>query len=60
MGRQGEGLLRRPGFQNFLFVPSAGFTLFHVCGTEGHLLLPEGGEVPHRDYVWVRGGEDAG
>lgn len=56
----GEGALGRPDFQNLLFAPSAGFTLFHVGSAEGDLLLPEGGEAPHRDHVWVEGGEDAG
>lgn len=46
MGYHGKGAQGRPGFQNFLSTPSAGFTLFHVCGAEGHLLLPEGGEPP--------------
>ncbi|KAF3814133.1 hypothetical protein GH733_018165 [Mirounga leonina] len=51
----GAATLGRPGFQNLLSVPSAGFTLLHVSGTEGHLLLPEGGEVPHRDRARVGG-----
>lgn len=50
----------RPGFQNLLFTSSVGFTILHVSGPEGHLLLPEGGEVPQRDHIWVGGGKDAG
>lgn len=34
-------------FRIFFVPPTpAGFTLFHVGSTEGHLLLPEGGELP--------------
>lgn len=60
-GRGGGGA--GPGeasLQNLLFAPSAGFTLLHVSGAEGHLLLPEGGEAPRGDGVWVEGGEAAG
>lgn len=39
------GDLERSAFQNLFFAPSASFTLFNVCGTEGHFLLPKGGEA---------------
>lgn len=56
--RYGGGDLSRSACQNFFFAPSASFALFNVCGAEGHILLPEGGEMCDAENpVWVGGGE---
>lgn len=41
----GEGIWKGQPARTFSLSPSASFTLFNVCGAEGHILLPEGGEA---------------
>lgn len=53
--RYGRGDLERSACHNLFFAPSASFALFNVCGTEGHFLLPEGGEAHPENPVWVGG-----